>query len=60
MDENRFDDLSRRLATGISRRGALTGAAAGLLAALGLRQQAGAQVTQAYCGNMTCIHNPGR
>ena len=47
MDGKRFDDLSRKLATGVSRRGALKGIAAGLLGALGLRAAADAQVTQA-------------
>lgn len=62
MDGNRFDDLSRRLAVGVTRRRALKGVAAGLLGALGLRAAAGdaAQVTQARCGNVTCKNNPGR
>ena len=48
MDGNRFDDLSRTLATEVSRRGAVKGIVAGLLAALGLRSAADAQqVTQA-------------
>ena len=58
MDGNRFDELSRRLATGVSRRAALKGAAAGLLGALGLRTAAGAQVSQAQCGNRTCKNDP--
>ena len=59
MDWNQFDDLSRRLAAGISRRTAVKGAAAGLLGALGLRKAAEAQVTQAQCGNRVCAANPG-
>ncbi len=59
MDGNRFDDLSRKLATGMSRRGALKGIAAGLLGALGLRGSAAAQVSQAFCGNVVCAANPG-
>ena len=37
MDGNRFDDLSRNLAGGASRRKVLKGLVAGLLGALGLR-----------------------
>ncbi len=59
MDGRRFDDLSRKLASNATRRTALKGAAATPLAALGLRAHADAQsVTQAYCGNQTCINNP--
>jgi hypothetical protein len=47
MDGNRFDDLSRKLAVGVSRRGAIKGIAAGLLGAVGLRKAADAQVSQA-------------
>src|SRR5215203_898452 len=61
LDEDRFDDLSRRLARGLSRRQALAGLTAGVAAALGLRatRDAGAQVTQVYCGNPACASNPG-
>jgi hypothetical protein len=59
MDGNRFDDLSRRLAAGVSRRQAVKGAVAGLLGAIGLRGAADAQVTQVYCGNVVCGSNPG-
>lgn len=58
MDGNRFDDLTRRLAAGASRRSVITGAAAALLGALGVREAA-SQATQASCGNMTCRSNPG-
>ncbi len=60
MDGNRFDDLSRKLATGMSRRKALAGIAAGIAGALGLRGAAEAQVSQAYCGNVSCRTNPGK
>ena len=59
MDGVRFDDLSRKLAAGMSRRQALKGFAAGLLGALGLRGAADAQVSQVYCGNQFCNGNPG-
>ena len=61
LDEDRFDDLSRRLARGLYRRQALAGLAAGVAAALGLRatRDAGAQMTQVYCGNQACASNPG-
>ena len=57
MDGNRFDELSRNVAAGISRRSAVKGAAAGLLGALGLRKAADAQVTQAQCSNKACKNN---
>ena len=58
MDGDRFDDLSRRLAVGLSRRKAVKGAVAGALGALGLRTVADAQVvTQSYCGNVVCVGN---
>src|SRR5215203_6862443 len=59
MDEDRFDDLSRRLATGVSRRGAIKGIAAGLLGALWLRATAEAQISQVACGNQSCASAPG-
>ena len=59
MDGNQFDDLSRKLAIGISRRRAVAGVLAGLLGALGLVKAADAQVTQAQCGNKVCAANPG-
>ena len=59
MDGNRFDDLSRNLAGGASRRKVLKGLVAGLLGALGLRAAADAQVSQASCGNVICAANPG-
>ncbi len=59
MDGNRFDDMSRKLAAGVSRRAAVKAAAAALLGAIGVRRVAGAQVTQATCGNVVCASNPG-
>ena len=59
MDGNRFDELSRRLATGTSRRSIVTGAVSGLAGAIGLRLGADAQVSQAQCGNRMCKNNPG-
>ena len=60
MDRNRFDDLSRTLATGISRRATLKAAGAAALGILGLRAAtAEAQVSQRQCGNVTCGSNPG-
>ncbi len=56
MDGDRFDDLSRKLATAVSRRHAVKGAVAGLLGAIGLRKAADAQVTQAACGNVVCYN----
>lgn len=62
MDDNRFDDLSRRLARGVSRRQALTGLAAGVAGMLGPfgAPAAGAPSAQANCGNVVCGSNPGR
>lgn len=60
MDGARFDTITRRLAAGVSRRTALKGVATGLLAALGLRDGADAQVSRAQCGNKTCKNNPAR
>jgi hypothetical protein len=60
MDGDRFDDLSRTLAAGISRRKVLAGVAAGLLGTLGIRGSAGAGVSQIYCGNVACASSPGR
>ncbi len=59
MDDQRFDDLTRTLARVLSRRSALKVAAAGLLAAIGQRAGADAQVTQVYCGNQFCASSPG-
>lgn len=58
MDGNRFDDLSRLLGAGLSRRTAVRGAVAAVAASLGLRSAADAQVTQADCGNRTCANRP--
>ena len=59
MDDRRFDDLSRTLATGVSRRKALMGFAASLMGALGYRGTA-ARAAQAQCGNTSCRNNPGK
>lgn len=62
MDGNRFDALSKKLATrpsGTSRRSLIAAAAAGLAGAIRLRAGAGAQVSQAACGNKRCAKNPG-
>ncbi len=61
MDGDRFDGLSRRLATGHSRREVLTGVAVGLLGMLGLRTgpATAAQTSQVQCGNVACANNPG-
>lgn len=58
MDGTRFDDLSRAMAAGISRRAAMKGTVAGILAALGLRTVAEAG-PQAQCGNVLCATDPG-
>src|SRR5215218_2027967 len=58
MDANQFDELSRTLASGVSRRAAIKGIAGGLLGALGLRTAADAQVAQVDCGNQFCASNP--
>ena len=58
MDADRFDDLTRRLGTSTTRRAALRGAAGGLLGVLGLNKTAGAQVSQAQCGNKRCQKDP--
>ena len=60
MDPKQFDDLVRAVAGRPSRRGLLAGVAAGVLGALGLRGESGAQVTQASCGNVVCRNNPGK
>ena len=44
MDGDRFDNLSRRFAAGLSRCKAVKGAVTGALGALGLRTAADAQV----------------
>ena len=59
MDGNRFDEISRSLASGTTRRGLLAGLAAGILGAIGLRGK-NAQVSQAHCGNVSCKNNPGK
>ena len=59
MDGNRFGDLSRALATGISRRRAIKGVAAGLLGALRLHGASEAQVSKVQCGNAACANSPG-
>ena len=59
LDQNRFDDLSRTLATGLSRRATLKAAGAAALGLLGLRAStAEAQVSQLQCGNKFCASNP--
>ena len=59
MDGTQFDDLSRTLARGISRRSAIKALAGGLLGALGIRGAAEAQVSQIQCGNVMCATNIG-
>lgn len=59
MDGNRFDALTRRMASTASRRTVLAGAAAGLLGAFGFRRTTWGQVTQVQCGNKLCRSNPG-
>src|SRR5215211_4005023 len=58
MDPRRFDALARSLAASKTRRGFL-----GTLAAVGAgllgSRAAAAQVTQAFCGNVVCVANPG-
>ena len=58
MDGTRFDDIAKTLARGTTRRRLLAGLAGGVLGALGLRG-AGAQVSQAQCGNVVCKTDPG-
>ena len=60
MDDQRFDNLTRRLASTSSRRTILGGAMAALAGAFGVRAAASAQVSQAYCGNVSCKSNPGK
>jgi hypothetical protein len=55
VDPRRFDSLTRSLAAPKSRRGFL-GTLAALGAGLGARRAAGAQVTQAQCGNVVCYN----
>ncbi|HET8522980.1 MAG TPA: hypothetical protein VFL82_07090, partial [Thermomicrobiales bacterium] len=60
MDGQRFDELTRQLARGVSRRRVLkglAGGAAGALAALRGRAPVGA-VRQASCGNVVCTGQP--
>ncbi len=59
MDDQRFDNLTRTLATGISRRVAVKGSLSVLLGVFGARRHADAQVTQVACGNQFCASNPG-
>src|SRR5215217_6954195 len=63
MDGDRFDRITRSLASGASRRrvlkGIAGGIAAGFAAVAGRREEAEAQVTQAQCGNVVCAANPG-
>ena len=59
MDPRRFDSLARSLATPQTRRGLFGSVAAIAAGALGLRG-ARSQVTQAYCGNVTCRNNPSK
>ncbi len=56
MDGNRFDNLTRTLASGTSRRTTLKGLVAGVAMALGLRHEADA--AQAQCGNVVCAADP--
>jgi hypothetical protein len=56
MDGNRFDDLTRTLAAGASRRTTVKGLVAGLAMALGLRHEAA--TAQAGCGNVVCAADP--
>ena len=58
MDPRQFDSLTRSLAAPKTRRGFL-GALAALGAGLLGARAAGAQVTQAQCGNKVCAANPG-
>lgn len=64
MDGRRFDELTRALSSPGSRRGFLRGLLGAGLAAAGLgrlaRNEAAAQVSQAYCGNTSCRNNPGK
>jgi hypothetical protein len=63
MDGHRFDDLTKRLAVGTSRRRVikgLAGSVAGGLAVLAGRHGADARRrTQASCGNTVCAGDPG-
>jgi hypothetical protein len=47
MDPSKFEDLCRRFATSSSRRGALAGIAGGLVAAVGAKRDAAADVAPA-------------
>ena len=58
MNPRRFDSLTRTLATPKTRRGLLGSLAAVAAGLLGARAT-DAQVTQAQCGNVTCVTNPG-
>jgi hypothetical protein len=57
LDGQQFDDLTRKLAGGLSRRSALKGLVAGAAVAIGWRRSTAA-VTQAQCGNTVCIADP--
>lgn len=59
MDNRRFDELVRSVASGLARRSALKAAVAGVFVALGQREVSAGQVTQAHCGNVTCKSNLG-
>lgn len=63
MDGNRFDELTKGLAFGASRRKVikgLTGAVvAGVAAMFGRSETDARRVTQAYCGNHACADDPG-
>ncbi|HET8523322.1 MAG TPA: hypothetical protein VFL82_08820 [Thermomicrobiales bacterium] len=62
MDGHRFDEFTKGIATGASRRRVIKGLAGGVVAAVAaLKGRAGVDaqpVTQAYCGNMTCAADP--
>jgi hypothetical protein len=58
MDPRRFDSLAKSLAAPRSRRGVL-GSIAALAAGLIGARSAGAEVSQAFCGNSTCAGNAG-
>ena len=58
MDPRRFDSLARSVATPRTRRGILGGIAA-LAAGLAGARSAGAEVSQAFCGNVKCAGNAG-
>ena len=63
MDGDRFDKITRSLASDASRRrvlkGIAGGIAAGFAAVAGRREQTGALAVQAICGYVVCASNPG-